>query len=96
MSPASLLESYPGLPTHIQDDLVAFVQEGRPLGHFLTAVLSNDLRGAIAHADQEAEASLGAVVRWLQSRAPAGCWGYPELVCRWVRDGGLDGIERRR
>lgn len=72
------------LPEYMQDGLRAYVESHRPAGHFLTAVLSNDLRGAVARADAANTAALADYVVWLDNYAPAACWGSRDAVFAWL------------
>jgi hypothetical protein len=72
------------VPEHLRDGLWHYVREGRPTGHFLECVLSNDLAGAMGRADEESRGGLYAVVRWLYNEAPSNCWGTPERVKAWL------------
>ena len=40
-----------GVPSHMHEGIVAYIETGRPVGGFLTALLSNDLMGALGKAD---------------------------------------------
>ena len=42
-------------PTWIRGSLIRYYDDHIPVGHFLTAVLSNNLFGAMARADQKTE-----------------------------------------
>lgn len=79
------------IPEHCRDGLDAYLGEGRPVGHFLTAVLSNDLAAAAGRADDENRPRLADYVRFLYSYAPAGSWGSPKAVKDWIARGGLAG-----
>lgn len=68
---------------HMIDSIDAFVAEGRPVGHFLTAVLSNNLQDAVAHADDQNLANLPAFVGYLYNEVPGSCWGSPVKVAAW-------------
>ena len=73
-----------GIPQNLHGGLINYITTGRPVGHFLTAVLTNDLKEAIARADFESEESLGRLVRWLYNEAPAPCWGSTAKVIDWM------------
>ena len=45
--------TYGNIPEHMMASLKAYIMEGRPVGHFLTAVLSNNLFEAFSRADDE-------------------------------------------
>jgi hypothetical protein len=80
------MKTYNGLhvPEHIAAGLLRYVEEGCPVGGFLTAVLCNDLREAVGRADDKSMAGLPAIVGWLYNETPAGCWGSPDKVKAWV------------
>ncbi len=80
------------LPEHMLDGVRAYILHGRPTGHFLEALFSNDFMGACARADGE---NLAAIVRYatfLFNIAPKDCYGSPERVAEWIRIGGYPGI----
>lgn len=85
--------NYEDLP--LRSSVDAFAKTGRPLGHFLTAILSNDLRGACDHADHLNMPMIPVYVAYLYNKAPAGCWGSREIVDAWINVGGLDGLNKR-
>lgn len=66
-----------------------YVNEGVQPGDFLTAVLENNLVEAFARADDQNIRLIHWYVELLYDKAPAGCWGSPEKVERWVRHQGL-------
>ncbi len=74
------------IPAHMRVEITAYVETGRPVGHFLTAVLSNDLSEAVARADDENTAALAGWVRFLYNYVPQGCWGSPGAVEGWMAD----------
>jgi hypothetical protein len=55
-----------------------------PVGGFLEAVISNDLKEAVRRADDENMRNLPAYVAWLCNEAPESCWGSPENYKKWV------------
>jgi hypothetical protein len=79
------------LPGHMQESIRAYIETGHPIGHFLTALLSNDLMGAFNRAD---DTNIEAMRRWvvyLYNYAPGGCYGSPEKVAAWQGHSGLAG-----
>lgn len=74
------------VPAQLHDGLVAYVASRRRVGSFLTAVLSNDLQGAIARADEDCQAQISRIVCFLVWYAPATCWGSPLIVDAWLTD----------
>lgn len=75
-----------GVPGHLHGGLVRYLVYRLAPGHFLTAVLANDLREAISRADTDSEAGLGHLVRFLYNDAPALAWGSPAKVEAWLED----------
>lgn len=86
--------NYSGLPDHMRDAFRLYIEKGIPGGSFTTAVLSNDLMGAFGRADEINRARLFDTCVFLSSQAPIGCYGSPDHVEEWVRNGGLEGLAR--
>lgn len=82
---------YAALPDDLREPLRRYIESGLPTGHFLGAVLQNDLREACARADVFNRARLFEIVSWLYNQAPGSCWGSPERFREWVQRGGLAG-----
>jgi hypothetical protein len=81
-----LRAEYHEVPSHLRSGLVAYLTERRPVGSFLTAVLSNDLLAAVQRADADSWAGLGSVMRFLIFVAPSTAWGSEANVARWLED----------
>lgn len=75
------------VPEQLHEGLVEYVAARRPVGHFLTAVLSNDLREACARADEICAPKIHRVVFFLYNYATAECWGSADKVQRWLTMG---------
>lgn len=72
-------------------DLRAYIDEGRPTNHFLTALLANDLMACLGRADARNLSALPDYAMWLRSYAPARSYGSMEAVECWIARGGLRG-----
>lgn len=83
---------YAKIPAFVQNSLLAWVNEGRGGGHFITAILENDLKNVFARGDEENVAELRNIVMWLYNRSPMICWGDPERVKVWAGHRGLKGL----
>ena len=81
------------IPDYMQDGLRRYIEKGVPPGHFLTAVLSNNLRETFARADDVNRHRVWNYLKYLYNGAPAGCWGTPDKVNQWIKVGGLNGRE---
>ncbi len=65
-------------------NIAAYINLGQPPGHFLGAVLTNDLKEAVTRADEGNLATLPAIVGYLYNKAPAHCWGSEDRVKAWL------------
>ena len=87
------IEKLDTLPEHMRETIQAWIETGRPTGDFMRALLSNDLMGAYSHADADNAAAMKQWVMYLYNYAPCGCFGSPEAVKDWAKQGGLRGLE---
>ena len=71
------------LPPAIKEKIDAYVQDHRPVGDFLRAVIENDLWRAVGRADDENLAALPAIVGYLYNECDYKCWGSPEAYRLW-------------
>lgn len=78
-----------GIPDHMIEGLVQYVMVGRPVGHFLRAVLSNDLKEACNRADELNQHKLYGYVFFLYNYCPIGCWGSSGSYVEWVKHRGM-------
>ena len=51
---------------------------------FLCAVLTNDLQGAFAKADDKNRQRMLEIVRYVYNELPSECWGSKEKVKTWL------------
>lgn len=65
--------------------LERYLQHGLQPGHFLRAVLANDLMEAVGRADAETLGELGALVSHIRWHVPADAWGSHEAVDAWIQ-----------
>jgi len=74
---------YSVIPKPTMDALERHINQGVPVGDFLTGVLTNDLAKAVSHADPYNQHALVQIVCWLHNHAPAACYGSEEKVKAW-------------
>ena len=74
------------IPTRMFGPVLRYVVQGIKPGHFLSAVITNDLR-EVARADDENQEALGSWVRLFHNFTPAACWGSEDRLDAWVSDG---------
>lgn len=71
---------YAYIPDRMKEAILAYVHHRKPLGHFLSAVICNDLREAIGRADEENLALLKVYVQWFYNVCPANLVGRENYV----------------
>jgi hypothetical protein len=84
MDEAAILQDFGQIRQNIVEGMNRFVLLHQPVGHFLTAVLSNNLREAFARADNENQKTMFQIVSYCHNQIPGNCWGTPEKVKAWV------------
>ena len=73
-----------GLPRYMINSVLDYIEDGVPPGGFLSAIIENDLRGAISSADLNNLALLPEWVTWFYTFAPASCWGKDGACRAWI------------
>ena len=79
------------VPEHTMEALMRYVNDGIEPGGFLTAVLENDLVGAISRADILNTVHLKDIVMQVYWEIPSSAWGSAEKVKEWIERGGING-----
>lgn len=79
------------LPAHCRAGVLDWVLHGTVPGHFLTAVIDNDLAKAVQQADNENSQALREYVVYFYNYTPAGCTGSREWRIKWAAAGGIKG-----
>ena len=77
-----------------KETIDAYVGSGRPTGHFIEAVLKNDLKEAVGRGDSEAIDNLPHIVSYLYNECPMMCWGSKEFVDEWYKSKRLDNLKK--
>lgn len=72
------------IPERIAKAIDGYLQRGEVPGHFLQAVIRNDLAAAVGRADDENLANLSAIVTYFYNAAPSPSWGSPEKMTEWI------------
>ena len=83
--------SYDMLPEHMREIARKYIEEGYPVGGFLTAVLRNSFTEAIGNADTINSHHFKEWAMWLHNEVPMEAWGSHEKVAEWLEKGGLNG-----
>ncbi len=77
-------DTYDKLPAHLRDGVRRYIEDHGGVGDFLTAVIQNDLWGAIRRADGVSLVALPTIVAWFYWEAPGNCWGSKEKHEAWI------------
>ena len=70
---------------HMVGGVRRYLENGIAPGHFLTAVITNDLGQAVAHGDSNNQAALADWVRFFYNYTPRDCWGSRDIMEAWMR-----------
>lgn len=73
------------VPSHTQGALMRYVNDGLHPGGFLTAVITNDLFGAVSRADEWNQQALPGIVMFMFNAMPAASIGSTENMEYWMR-----------
>lgn len=73
-----------GASPAVQESIVNYVEHALRPGHFLCAVIANDLAEAVARADDAHQAALCRIVSWFYQHAPGVCWGSRASLSAWL------------
>lgn len=76
---------YPTIPQRTLDTIDNYVLHGLEPGGFVTAVLHNDLAGAVGTADSWNLAALPDIVRYVYNECPSDCWGNQNKVNAYLK-----------
>jgi hypothetical protein len=68
------------IPAPTMASLLRYVNKGYMPGDFLTAVLTNDLFGAVGRADVDNIVALPEIVKFVYNEVPGNAWGSRETV----------------
>ena len=71
------------IPERMMGGITRYVEEGVIPGHFLQAVICNDLKEACGRADRENAQNLPAYVAYFYNETPGGCWGSKKKMKEW-------------
>jgi hypothetical protein len=72
------------LPPHMHDSIMNYVLHRLEPGDFMYAVLTNNLKEAVVHADHINKDSLVGWVEFCMWYLPSICWGSPQRVNAWL------------
>lgn len=75
---------YPNVPESTIEAIRKHADHGYEVGHFVTAVLENNLVEAVNRADDHNLRCLADIVRYCYWEIPSPCWGSPKKVAAWI------------
>jgi hypothetical protein len=71
------------IPELMRPGLLRWVEEGIKPGHFLSAIIANDLQETFARADDENIFRIQSYIRFLYNHTPSDCWGSENKMKLW-------------
>jgi hypothetical protein len=74
------------IPERMRGGIIRYIDHGIAPGHFLEAVICNDLKNAVARADDENVKLLQDYVVLLYNYTPSGCWGSRANYEGWIKE----------
>jgi hypothetical protein len=72
------------IPRAIKEQIDNYIDGGVPPAGFLSAMLCNNIRDAVAHADEFNKRALYDIVIYLENFMPNMAWGSPVRVEKWL------------
>lgn len=72
------------IPNYMMGAIQRYLERGTPPGHFLTAIITNNLFEAVARADDINQKNIPAYVAYFHNEVPSLAWGSPERMRAWV------------
>jgi len=72
------------IPERMMHGIRLYIDMGVAPGHFLTGIITNNLRGAVGGADDENIKNIPAYIGYFYNEAPSGCWGSIEIMDNWI------------
>ena len=70
---------------HMMLSIEKYIEKRQPVGDFLSAVICNDLKGAVSFADDVNIHNLPAYVGYFYNEAPHNCWGSSKKMKEWLK-----------
>jgi len=71
---------YSKIPAHMREGTRLYIEEGIEPGGFLTAVLANDLTGAVGRADETNKRYIQQWAEFMMCEMPGNLWGNYDVV----------------
>ena len=75
------------IPARMIGGIERYIHEHIQPGDFLSAIITNDLAEAVGRADDENLHNLPAYVAYFYNEAPSTCWGSPNKMRDWLKEG---------
>ena len=76
---------YAAIPDDMKDSIIKYIEYGAEPGNFLTAVITNDLKKAVGHADRTNFELLRMYVQWFYNVAPGESQGDIQKMRSWMQ-----------
>jgi hypothetical protein len=80
----ALYDKYPLIPSYMYEGIINYVVHHIKPGHFLSAVIQNDLKEAVASTDNENQEAIVSYVKFFYNDTPGDCWGSKQNYNEWL------------
>ena len=77
--------NYDFIPKFHMECMLSYVNDGIPMGGFLTALFANDLSRTFSRSDEENFEIIPVYVSFIHNEVPSTCHGSYEIVKEWIR-----------
>lgn len=78
---------YEILPEHLRGGFQRYVEHGIRPGHFLCAIIENDLVEAYSRGDETSLRAMPQIMYFVITELPRKSYGSPEHVAAWIKAG---------
>lgn len=82
------------LPEWSRGAMIRYLEYGIDPGHFLRAVLANDLVGSFGQADEDNRREMFAYANFVYNYIPCAACGSRDAVDKWMATGGFNGFTK--
>jgi len=84
------------VPEHIRSGIKLYLTKGVMPGHFLQAVICNQLKESFMYADDENIYHMWDIVNFFYNEVPLLAWGSRKNMIQWHESGGAYGFNNPR
>lgn len=72
------------IPQHLQQSVIAYIEQGHGVDSFLAAIICNDLQKTVANCHAGLLVCIPPIARWFFNHAPINCHGDENKYYGWM------------